>query len=196
MVVCPCDGSLEISYGIGLYAPFAGCRDKPLQAWPYPEGGASIQVRLVRVIDGDTLNLVSADGEIFRVRLFGIDAPEKGQPYSLRATRYLTSLTSGAVMSFEQTDTDNYGREVGVLFADGIEGSINLAMIRAGLARHYTCYGALDGGYDAQREAQAERRGMWDGRGRRGGKRDEDWSGWLIIAGVALFFFFVVISDC
>ena len=103
-------------------------------------------------------------------------------------------------MSFEQIDIDKYGRNVGVLFTDGIEVSINLAMIRAGLARHYTYYGALDGGYVSQRDAQAKRLGMWDGCGSRGGwsggENEKDWAGGLVVAVVALFIFVVVISEC
>ena len=71
-----------------------------------------------RVIDGDTLAI---DGT--RVRLFGIDAPERGQPCrdggdcGAAATAYLVRLIDGRAVQCTQEDVDQYGRVVWVCFA-------------------------------------------------------------------------------
>ena len=66
-----------------------------------------------RVVDGDTLR-VRIDGSNERVRLIGIDAPERGECFYARATELLQSLTQGAEVTIQGDSTqrprDRYGR--------------------------------------------------------------------------------------
>lgn len=64
----------------------------------------------IRYADGDTFNF-KRDGELVRVRLAGFDAPERGQPFSRRATEKLRSLTAGGARC-DCYKTDRYGRSV------------------------------------------------------------------------------------
>lgn len=89
-----------------------------------------------RVIDGDTLAI---DGT--RVRLFGIDAPERGQPCrgggdcGAEASAYLVRLIAGRTVRCTQEDIDQYGRMVGTCFAGSTD--LNRALVRAGHAVPY-----------------------------------------------------------
>jgi len=102
-------------------------------------GGAAAQQQVngqARVIDGDTL----AIGET-RVRLFGIDAPERGQPCraggdcGARAQAHLDELIAGRAVSCREEDVDRYGRVVATCYAGETE--LNRAMVRAGHALPY-----------------------------------------------------------
>jgi endonuclease YncB( thermonuclease family) len=92
-----------------------------------------------RVIDGDTL-AVGAD----RVRLFGIDAPERGQPChdggdcGAAATAFLVNLIDGRAVRCVQEDVDQYGRVVATCFVGATD--LNRAMVRAGHAVPYLAF--------------------------------------------------------
>ena len=68
-------------------------------------------VKVDRVVDGDTIVLMDKT----RVRLHGIDTPERDQPYGEQATGALDALIETKVF-VEEKDTDRYGRLVGVLY--------------------------------------------------------------------------------
>ncbi len=92
--------------------------------------------RVAFVIDGDTLKL---EGIKPRIRLWGVDAPEKGQGGSLAATKALQSLSKGKRVSYIKVDTDRYGRIVARVFLpDGRE--INRLLIEQSAAREYCSY--------------------------------------------------------
>ncbi len=120
------------------------------------------------VDDGDTLWIRSGVGKEFKIRLYGIDAPEvrhrekPGQPFGRKASKALISKVRGENVSVEVRDTDRYGRLVGVVRLDGRD--INLEMIREGWAWAYRNY--LKRPYaseyiDAEKEARAGKLGLW-----------------------------------
>jgi len=114
--------------------------------------------KIARVVDGDTIEL--SDGT--RVRLHGIDTPERNQPYGKEATRELNRLLGRSVY-VEATDTDRYGRTVAVLWtSDGV--NVNLEMVCRGAAWWYERYAR---GNTELRECRASAResnlGLWDG---------------------------------
>jgi endonuclease YncB( thermonuclease family) len=91
---------------------------------------------LARVVDGDTLAIDGA-----RVRLFGIDAPERGQPCRDRgdcgaeATAYLVRLIDGRTVQCKQEDIDQYSRVVGMCFVGRTD--LSWALVCAGHAAPY-----------------------------------------------------------
>lgn len=143
----------------GLVAGFAlQPRDSDAVIAPHLSG------TVVRVIDGDTLDL---GGE--RVRLFGIDAPETGQPCDRQgqvwdcgafARRVLQELVAQASVTCAIEDRDRYGRAVATCRADGRD--INAAMVKQGAALAYTRYSDRYTGAEAA--ARAAGRGLWAGR--------------------------------
>ena len=115
---------------------------------------------VVKVADGDTLTLVDARGEQHRVRLWGIDSPEKAQPNGRKAGAALSALVLRRNVRVEVNDTDQYGRKVGRVFLGAQD--INLEMVRKGLAWHYVQYakGASDLA-EAERAARQGGLGLW-----------------------------------
>ena len=113
-------------------------------------------VKVDRVVDGDTIVLMDKT----RVRLHGIDTPERDQPYGKQATRALDALIKAKVF-VEEKDTDRYGRLVGVLYTpDGL--NVNLEMVCSGHAWWYERYARFDSDLeDCQESAQDARLGLW-----------------------------------
>ena len=118
---------------------------------------------IVRVADGDTFTML-VDGAEQRVRLFGIDCPERGQPYSRVATEFTRELLASGPVAVQEMDVDQYGRVVGVVW---ISDSINLneRLLDAGLAWHYTAFDRDPQWARLEREAKRAKRGLWAERG-------------------------------
>ncbi len=126
----------------------------------------TLRGRVVGVADGDTVTVLATGKVRHVVRLAGIDAPEKAQPYGDRAKRHLSGLVFGAVVEVEYDKRDRYGRIVGKVVRDGQDAS--LALIEAGYAWHFTRYAAEQSRADRASYALAEaaardaRRGLWN----------------------------------
>jgi endonuclease YncB( thermonuclease family) len=121
-----------------------------------PEGQQGL---VVKVIDGDTFDMKSGTEKI-RVRLFGIDAPERGQAFNVKAKEFAASLIAGKEVRVVIHDTDRYGRTVAdVYLSDGLH--VNSEIVKAGFAWHFTRYSNDPHLADLQREAQQAGRGLW-----------------------------------
>jgi endonuclease YncB( thermonuclease family) len=99
------------------------------------------EFKVVRVYDGDTFKAVGHDTEI-KVRLVGIDAPEtktgkreSGQPFSQQSKKYLAGMVLNKNVQIKGYGTDQYNRQLAVVFADGK--NVNLELVKAGLAEVY-----------------------------------------------------------
>ena len=123
--------------------------------------GVPLKARRVdvnRVTDGDTIVLMDRT----RIRLHGIDAPERDQPYGPIAAAALEYMVAGSVYLLEVNE-DRYGRLVGHLYHSKDGYDINASMVCAGHAWWYQRY-APDSFvlYDCQLEAQQARKGLWE----------------------------------
>lgn len=129
-----------------------------------PDAGtfAAITGRVSFVADGDSFEMHTEAGQTVRVRMFGIDAPEKGQDHSNRAREALMARIHRRRIEVRVIETDSYGRFVGEVFRDGV--SINRAMVADGWAWHYARYSNDPALAQAERAARADRRGLWRGR--------------------------------
>lgn len=113
------------------------------------------------VFDGDSFKAVkSGETEETEVRLYGIDAPEKGQDYAKQAREKLIKLIRNKEVRVEVQDTDSYGRQVGKVYVG--KTYVNLEMVKAGLAWHYELY-AQDAKdlKKAQAKARKDKKGLW-----------------------------------
>ncbi len=126
------------------------------------------RVRIRRVVDGDSLEvkysgLFSFLRRPFPVRLYGIDAPELAQPYGQESRQQLEALVQRGGIRMEAMATDRYGRTVGLLYRRRRRGqSVNVEMVRSGMAWWYRRYGGRDLGFpEAEAEAKRRRRGVW-----------------------------------
>ena len=115
-------------------------------------------VKVDRVTDGDTIVLMDST----RVRLHGIDTPERDQPYGSEATAALESMVETSVYIVE-VDTDRYGRTVGQLYHSTEGYDINASIVCAGHAWWYERYAQnselLEG---CQDEAHGAPKGLWE----------------------------------
>lgn len=116
--------------------------------------------KVVAITDGDTIRVMHA-GRSERVRLFGIDCPEKAQGWGTRARQFAGSMVFGKTVTIRVHDTDRYGRPVGeVVLPDGR--SLNRELVRAGLAWWYRQYAPRDAELERlEADARRERRGLW-----------------------------------
>lgn len=124
-----------------------------------------VQGRVVSVADGDTVTVLDDRKVQHKVRLAGIDAPEKGMPYGQRSKQHLSDLVFGKSVTLEGDKIDRYGRTVARVIWNGRD--VNLAQIKAGLAWHYKKYELEQSADDrrmyavSEQDARATRRGLW-----------------------------------
>jgi len=115
--------------------------------------------RVVGISDGDTFTLLTEEHAQVKVRLHGIDAPEKGQEFGQAAKKALSGLIYGHTVVVTGKGKDRYGRTIGMVFVD--DRNINEEMLRLGMAWHYLKYDK-DPRWDAfERIAREARTGLW-----------------------------------
>lgn len=121
--------------------------------------------RVVGVSDGDTLTVLDDSKTQHKIRLAGIDAPEKSQAFGQRSKESLSALVFGKPVTVDATKTDKYGRAIGKVLIGGRDA--NLLQIRLGLAWHYKAYEKEQSIVDRKTYAEAEvearnrRVGLW-----------------------------------
>lgn len=133
--------------------------------------GASARADLaglvVAVADGDTLTVLDEERHEHRIRLRGIDAPERKQPYGHRSKEALSDCAFHHHVLVEGSKLDRYGRVIGKVVSSGVD--CNLRQIRLGLAWHYKQFEREQSKPDRVEYAQAEERaryghtGLWAG---------------------------------
>ena len=121
-----------------------------------PALSGTVSGRVVGVSDGDTLTVLDPGNVQHKIRLKGLDAPEKGQPFGQAAKRRLSDLAFGQTVTVETSGRpDKYGREVGTVYANGRD--VNAEMVSSGYAWAYT--DATYSGLEA--DARTARLGLW-----------------------------------
>jgi endonuclease YncB( thermonuclease family) len=121
--------------------------------------------RIVAVADGDTLTVLDSARRQHKVRLAGIDAPEKKQPFGTVSRQSLAQLTHGKQVLVEWYKRDRYGRLVGKVYVGNLD--VNLEQVRRGLAWHYLEYASEQAPADrtaysvTEYGARSARRGLW-----------------------------------
>ena len=98
----------------------------------------SLHGQVVGVSDGDTVTVLDADKRPNKIRLAGIDAPEKAQAYGQKAKDSLSELVYGKTVDVQWTKLDRYNRIVGKITLNHVD--INLEQIKRGMAWHYKQY--------------------------------------------------------
>src|SRR3954467_3861194 len=88
--------------------------------------------KVVRIADGDTVTILVDGNHQVKVRLFGIDAPERGQDYSRKSREALAELVFEKDVRVVVHDKDRYGRSVGDIYVGDL--LVNEKMINDGWA--------------------------------------------------------------
>lgn len=121
--------------------------------------------RVIGIADGDTLTILDANREQHRIRLAGIDSPEKKQPFGQASKQSLSDLAYGRDVDVEWNKADRYGRIVGKVLVSGVDA--NLTQIKKGMAWHYKKYEGEQSVADrrayaaAEDRARQQRQGLW-----------------------------------
>ncbi|WP_028314057.1 thermonuclease family protein [Desulfatibacillum aliphaticivorans] len=118
--------------------------------------------KVVGVSDGDTIKVLD-HGKMVKIRIYGVDAPEKKQAFGVKAREFTQSLVAGKIVRVEPQDTDRYGRIVGMVYT--LDGRcLNEEIVKAGFAWVYNQYCKQDFCPDwrsFQASAKAGRMGLW-----------------------------------
>ena len=93
--------------------------------------------KVVRIADGDTVTVLQNNQE-YKIRLYGIDTPEKGQDFGTKAKEFTSGLVFKREVKVIQKDVDRYGRIVGIIYVG--DTCINQEIIKAGFAWVYRQY--------------------------------------------------------
>lgn len=121
--------------------------------------------RVVGIADGDTITVIDASNIPHKIRLSGIDAPEKKQAFGNVSKQNLAELVFSKTVTVETKKKDRYKRELGTVWVGSIDA--NLEQVKAGLAWHYKKYEREQSPADrraygsAEEDARASRRGLW-----------------------------------
>ena len=114
--------------------------------------------QVIDVLDGDTVKLRS-DWHVYKIRLAGIDAPEKQQSYGVQSKTYLEHLIADKDVAVKVSSCDQYGRYIAKIYLNGKD--INGEMIRSGYAWHYYHFDSNPVYAVFMLDAQRSNRGLW-----------------------------------
>lgn len=124
-----------------------------------------LEVNVVGVTDGDTLVVLDKDKVQNKVRIAGIDAPEKKQAFGHRAQQALASVVYRRDVLLDVYKKDRYGRLIAKIWLAGRD--VGLDLVEEGFAWHYKAYAYEQERLDRERYAVAElaarkrRAGLW-----------------------------------
>jgi endonuclease YncB( thermonuclease family) len=124
-----------------------------------PALAEDLRGKVVAIADGDTLTLLTPEKRQVRVRLYGIDAPERRQPWGTRARQALADLAFRQNARVVVMDTDRYGRAVGRVYVGPVD--VSAEMVRQGMAWVYARYNRDPVLPRLETEARAAQRGLW-----------------------------------
>jgi endonuclease YncB( thermonuclease family) len=115
--------------------------------------------KVVGIADGDTLTLL-VDKTQIKVRLEGIDTPERGQPFGRKAGQALAKKVFGKAVQVDDFGKDRYGRTLGIVRLG--KRNINLELVREGWAWRYRKYAPKNKELaTAEAAARKAKRGLW-----------------------------------
>lgn len=115
--------------------------------------------KAVRISDGDTFVLLTPNQKQVKVRLYGIDAPEKGQDFGNVSRDYLGKLLKDKNVVVISKGKDQYGRIIGIVTTGSV--IINEEILKAGLAWHFAKYDNNPVWADMEKQARSKRLGLW-----------------------------------
>ena len=119
----------------------------------------TLEGKVIKIADGDTLTLLTPSNQQVKIRLAGVDTPERKQPFGNKAKQALAKLAFQKQAIVEVETKDRYGRTVGVVFVNGL--NVNAEMIGQGMAWVYRKYTNDQKLYALEAEAKQARRGLW-----------------------------------
>jgi micrococcal nuclease len=114
--------------------------------------------KVIGLSDGDTVDILVNNMPV-RLRLDGIDAPEKGMPYNKKAKQFLASQIFGKQVTIKNLGLDKYKRTIAKIYLNNKD--INLLMLEKGWAWHYKKHNSETSYSQAELRAKAAKIGLW-----------------------------------
>lgn len=117
-------------------------------------------VKVVGVSDGDTFTAINRDNLQLKVRIYGIDAPEKGQDFGNKAKQTLSDYIFGQDVTIDVQSRDGWGRYISYVYTpDGKD--VSLLMLKDGMAWHFKKYDSTEEYSKAEEQAKKKKVGLW-----------------------------------
>lgn len=117
-------------------------------------------VKVVGISDGDTFTAINDDNLQLKIRIYGIDAPEKKQAFGNKSKEFLSSLIFNKKVTVDVDSKDRYGRYIARVYTpDGKD--VSMLMIHEGMAWHFTRYDNTEVYAASERVARSAKRGLW-----------------------------------
>jgi micrococcal nuclease len=124
-----------------------------------PAGPREFSAKVIRIVDGDTFEVLDSDNRVSKIRMNGIDAPEKKQAYGTRSREAISALCFGKQIRVRVYSKDRNGRLIADTYLDNR--SLSLIMVSEGMAWHFKKYSSDTELAQAELRARAARRGLW-----------------------------------
>lgn len=118
--------------------------------------------KVIKVADGDTITILDTQKAQKKIRLYGIDAPEKAQDFGNKSREKLATLVAGKDIAVTVIDIDRYGRNVGRINVDGKE--VAEEMLKDGMVWLYTAYCKIsecEHWKELETQAKTAKIGLW-----------------------------------
>lgn len=109
--------------------------------------------------DGDTITVLTSKKKQVKIRLYGIDCPEKKQAFGKKAKKFTSSMVYGKKVTVRKVTRDKYGRVIGWVSINGK--SLNKELLKAGFAWHYKRYSSDTALASLEKRARKAKRGLW-----------------------------------
>ena len=117
-------------------------------------------VKVVGISDGDTFTAINRDNLQLKIRVYGIDAPERGQDFGERAKQALSDYVFGQEVTIDVQKTDGWGRYISYVYtSDGRD--VSLLMLKDGMAWHFKKYDSTKEYAEAEEQAKRKKAGLW-----------------------------------
>ena len=121
--------------------------------------GEKLKGKVTSVIDGNTVEIIAADGERYKILLHGIDSPDPGQNFAENAKKLLEKLLLNKSITITMHGKDRFGNRLGIIQIDGSPDP-RRELIRAGLA--WTTDGDPNGEFESlKNHAREQGLGLW-----------------------------------
>ncbi|MCH8312481.1 MAG: thermonuclease family protein [Nitrospinae bacterium] len=123
--------------------------------------GVVLSGKVIAVMDGDTLTFETTAGNLFKVRLKEVDAPQSGQTFGRQARQFVEDLVRGKSVDIKYETADRYGKAIGeVILPDGR--ILNKELVRHGFAWHYRVHYPVDESLrELEYQAWKKKVGLW-----------------------------------
>lgn len=115
--------------------------------------------KAIKIVDGDTFDLLTEEKKTLRIRMNGIDCPERKQDFYRSAKNALSNYIFNKEVNLVINGHDRNKRIIATVFYNGE--NINLAMIRNGYAWHYKKYSTDTSFAEAEKQARLNKKGLW-----------------------------------